>query len=1072
MISKTTFCMLLASMVLCVSAFGQTGYKSITGTVLDDQQEPVAGATVVVKGTSLGTAAGTDGAFRLNVPEKGTLVISCPGFTDREVEISMTSVYNIVMEGDTRSMDEIVVVGYGTMRKKDLTGSVVQIIPDKLAVENPATIQDLLRNTPGLQVGYDASAKGGGSLQIRGQRSVYTEGNHNSPLLILDGMPFYGELSEINPDDIGQIDILKDASAAAIYGSKSANGVIIVTTKVGKKGKPVVNFTANFGLSEQVSNRARFTPSQYLQHRADWYETATYGVNTDNGAWEAYQTDRFTQPGYFRNPSRLRGVSVDDWRGYSVNDPEESDASIWGRRLGLLGNLMDNYLSGKTIDWEDKAFRLGFNQDYNASVSGAGERANYYLSMGYLDNQGVKIDDGYSAIRANMKVNFDVNKWLTLGANVNFQDRSDKNSDRQMNLGGMLQNSPYADYADENGNPIQYPLNNSVSSSIADRGYNWDFVKQYMEIERGYTVLNTILNAKLTLPFNITYTFNASPRYQFFYDREFLSADLPDSTPTSRGVDRSSNKRFDWSLNNTLNWDYTFAGKHHIILTLVQEAEERQYWSDNISARNIQPSDALGFHNTQNGTKENSEFSTNDTHETADALLARLFYSYDDRYAITASIRRDGYSAFGTSNPRASFPSVAVAWTFSNEKFFEPLRTAMDYGKLRVSYGKNGNRSLSSPYLALANLSAGGGAMQGYINSAGNQDLYRYLMVSRMANPNLQWEKTTSWNIGLDFGFLGNRLTGSIEYYRMQTKDMIMNRRVTEFTGFSSITTNLGQVDNNGIEITLESLNIDNRNFRWSTTLGFAYNRNVIRHLYYDYENGREQDDVTNGWFIGQPISAIWNYRVDGIWQKHEWEEAAKYKQVPGDPKVANLYTADDIDNGDGTFTPVYNNNDKVFLGQESAPFRWSLRNEFTFWRDLSFSFSLYSYMGHSSLSTNYLNADDTNQTLSKSLVNIPAKEYWTVDNPSDKYGRIGALGPTGATSPNQIYSRSFIRLENVSIGYSLPRSWVKTIQLEKVKVYGSVRNAGNWTREWEYGDPETANWASRVWTLGINITF
>lgn len=291
------------------------------------------------------------------------------------------------------------------------------------------------------------------------------------------------------------------------------------------------------------------------------------------------------------------------------------------------------------------------------------------------------------------------------------------------------------------------------------------------------------------MPFGITYSFNAAPRYQYYYNRYFTSASRPNTNADTRGVDRGWGKNFDWSLNNTITWDYTLAKKHHFVLTLVQEAEERRYWSDVINAREILPSDALGFHNTQNATLAKSSFSTNDTHQTADALMARLFYSYDDRYMVTASVRRDGYSAFGANNPYATFPSIALAWNFVNEKFWK-WGNIMSTGKLRASWGKNGNRSLSDPYVSLANLGSGTGKTMNYIQGSTIVDM-KYLSVSRMANPNLEWEKTEALNFGLDFGFLNDRITGSIDYYHMMTKDMIMNQRLPGFTGFGSITTNL-----------------------------------------------------------------------------------------------------------------------------------------------------------------------------------------------------------------------------------------------------------------------------------------
>jgi TonB-linked SusC/RagA family outer membrane protein len=1060
-----------------------TPVKRYTGTVTENTGESAVGASIAVKGTQTRTITDVDGKFSIIAPVGSTLSISYIGYVTQEVKLSDISDLKIVMQEDQKELDEVVVVGYGTMRKKDLTGSVVQIRPDNIANENPKTVQDILRGTPGLQVGYSASAKGGGDLEIRGRRSVYDAGGHNNPLLILDGMIFMGELSEINPDDIAQIDLLKDASAAAIYGAKAASGVIIITTKKGKQGKPVINVTVNGGWTQASTYRERFKPDAYLQHRQDWYTKNTYGVNPQTGAYEAYQTGVYAnQPGFFMRPEQLpSSVSIDAWRGYTKNSEDESDLSIWARRLGFQGNALANLLAGKIVDWEDITYRTGFNQDYNASLSGASEKVNYYLSMGYLKNEGANKSDDYKAVRANMKVDAQVTKWFEIGANVNFQDRSDGNIDVEIDY--QLRNSPYADYTDEMGNVVQYPL----SGEYAQRGYNYDFQRKYLELEKGYTVLNTILNAKITLPFNITYSFNASPRYQFFYDRYFMSAALPGSDPKARGANREQTKRFDWSLNNTISWDYTFNKKHHVTLTLVQEAEERQSWKDRIEARNILPSDALGFHNTKNGAKENSTYLSEDSHQTADALLARLFYAYDNRYMITTSIRRDGYSAFGQSNPYATFPSLALAWSFTNEKFFnwEP----MSNGKLRISYGKNGNRSLDNPYLALANLWEGGGKMQGYINTSGELELLRYLMVDRMANPNLQWEKTESWNFGLDFGFFSNRLSGSVEYYDMRTHDMIMPQRLPNFTGFSSITTNLGQVDNQGLEVSLSSLNIDNDNLKWTTTLGFAYNKNKITHLYYENEDvlgpdgsvigTKEMDDINNGWFIGRPIGVIWNYRVTGIWQADEVEEAKKYGQAPGDPKVANNYTADDQVNADGSVTPVYNNNDKEFLGETIAPVNWSLRNEFVLWKDLSVSFNIYSKIGRKSVEGFYLNNDDDGGRMAYALQNVAAKEYWTPDNPTNKYGRIEAKGPTGASGAGKLYDRSFIRLDNISVGYTLPKKWTSKWDLERVKIYGTVRNVAVWAKDWEYGDPETApglgdggGLATRVYTLGLNLTF
>lgn len=700
----------------------------------------------------------------------------------------------------------------------------------------------MLRGTPGLNVGYDATAKGGGSMQVRGQRSVYTDGGHNDPLIILDGMQFYGELSEINPQDIGQIDVLKDASAAAVYGAKGANGVIVITTKKGKTGKPTINVGMTLAANTRSTFRDVFSADGYTQYLTDWYKAQTYGVNPETGAYEAYQArdkkGNLVKPaGYYDNPALLPADQQAAWAAQSNNPAGASMRYIWGQRLGMEDVVLDNFDQGNTFDWYDRTFRTGFNQDYTASISGASDRVNYYLSFGYLSNEGAVRGNDYSAIRTNMKINGKITDWLEIGANVNFQDRSD--GDIQVGIGSdywddnMLRNSPYANFTEADGSLSQYPMGN-----IVKRGYSYDFERQYLDLERGYTTLNTIFNAKVTLPYGFRYEFNIAPRLQWYYNRYFTSASKPNTNPDGRGTDRGWAKRYDYSLNNTITWDKTFAERHHFIVTLVQEAEERKYWSDKISARGIYPSDALGFHNTQNATKTLSSFSTSDTHQTAAAYMARLFYSYDDRYMFTGTVRRDGYCAFGQNNPWATFTSVSAAWTFTNEKFFH--WTPMSTGKLRLSWGENGNRSLNDPYISLSNLGSGTGATMGYITNTGEVKDMKYLAADRLANPNLQWEKTQSTNIGLDFGFFNDRITGSMEVYFMKTHDMIMNKKLPDFSGFGSVVTNLGEVQNRGFELSLSSLNIKKQNFEWRTTLGLSHNQNKIKHLYYEMEDVKD----------------------------------------------------------------------------------------------------------------------------------------------------------------------------------------------------------------------------------------
>lgn len=1100
-IPKVLFLSIGLLLALFYSADVWAQQKSVTGKVIDaTTREPLIGVSIVVKGSNVGTITDIDGNYKINAPSSNsTLSFSYLGYTNKDVQVNNQNVIDVLLAEDSKKLDEVVVVGYGTMRKKDLTGSVVQINPSKLADQNPTTVQDLLRGTPGLQIGYDASAKGGdASILLRGQNSL---GTNASPLIVLDGMAFYGELSEINPDDIGQIDVLKDASSAAIYGAKAAAGVIIITTKKGKEGKPVINVSANLGISNKSAYRDYFNASDYMRYREDWYMmNYTYGQGSDGlyGYYNAVDSKSglLAYPqGYFNNPNNLNESGQSAWAsatGQSGFGPSQGESylSLYARRLELNNAqlVMNNFLAGNTYDWNDATFRTGINQDYNASISGATDRVNYYLSFGYMDNEGAVQGNDYHAFRSNLKINTKITNWLEMGANVNFQDRSD--GDVQVSLNNnywdsnMLRNSPYASMYTADGGYQQYPMTGQPTNG----GYNYYFDRQYYDLEKGYTVLNTIFNAKVTMPLGFSYQFNIAPRYQWYHDRYFMSAELPNSSASSRGVNRENSQNFDWNLNNTFAWDHTISDVHRFTVTLVQEAEEHRTWKDRIEARNLSPTDALGLHYTNSGNKEQSSFSTYDSHYTAASYLGRLFYSYNDRYMFTGTFRRDGYSGFGANNPWGNFGSVGLGWTISNEKFMEGNRDWLDLLKLRLSWGTNGNRDFGydddgnmNVYKTLANLSLGSPMV--YYNN-GTSTVVNSLYMDRLAAPNLEWEKTNAYNVGIDFAVFGNRLSGSFEYYFKKTTDMIMMQRLPSFTGFKEITANLGEVQNKGFEISLSSVNVKMKDFTWGTTAGFSLNRNRINHIYYDYdENGKEKDDTSNGWYIGKPIGEIWDYKTDGIWQNtpEDIAAAALVGQKPGDIKVLNLYTDDDKILDDGTRVPVYNDKDKTYQGTTTPPIYWNLRNDFTFWKDFTFSFSIYSYMGHKSSEGYWLNQDNGGSVVTNAC-NVPQKEYWTPDNPTNDYARLNAVGPnTGlAGGVNKVYNRSFARLDNITIGYTIPRKWTSKFQLDKVRVTASCNNVCTFSN-WDYGDPEAGesrtgktrngNLATRTFNFGLNIT-
>jgi TonB-linked outer membrane protein, SusC/RagA family len=1050
----------------------QSTRSDVTGIVRSEiTGRPLEGVSVtVVNAKSNFTASSTTdsaGVFTFNQLPAGTGYSFTFSYVGHETQ-TMNG-YNLkpgadfsfvvqLKEADVK-MDEVVVVGYGTMKKRDLTGAVSQVQTAKLEKENPRSVQDLLRsNAPGIVVAPTNTAKGGGQIRIRGQRSL---AGNNDPLIVLDGVIFFGELSEINPLDIEKIDLLKDASAAAVYGAKSANGVILITTKKGKTEKPEVRFTANRAWAHKGANRYVYDANSYLQYRSDLFNANT-----------AYATPaKFVRP----TPENLAkfGITIDEWRAF--DNAAGTDDEVWLQRIGLYEKEIANFKRGATYDWYEGSFQVGLQQNYNVSLAGkATDKVNYYLGLGYQENEGIIPGDFYRAYRANFKIDAKVNKWYSTGFNVNFQDRTDLGAPGDDDIPGfvtdwggqIINNSPFAYPWLDDGTLDPQPMGNSLN-----QGTNTAFHNQYKTLQRGRATINTTLYHTIRLPFNITYTMNFSPRMQWFHNRYHESSQNPFWTDNGKAV-RENVKRYEWQIDNIINWDYTFARKHNVKVTLLQNAESHYMWKETMTARDFLPTDALGYHNMGAGNPQKTTISSDDQKHTGDALMARMFYSFDNKYMITASIRRDGYSAFGKKNPRATFPAVAVAWNFGEEKFLESFRP-LTSGKLRLSWGQNGNRDIGI-YTALANLTTGAGRYP-YVKPDGTVNELAQLYVDRMANHNLKWEATSSWNAGLDLSFLGSRINASIDVYHKPTTDMLMRFNLTDITGFDNVTSNLGEVVNDGFELQLNTVNMTKRNFEWNTTFGFFYNKNKIKHLYYTYEdilndNGevigsKELDDLGNRWFIGQDIHVIWDYKKLGIWQESEKDAATRYGQKPGDVKVL------DVDD-DGQL----NDKDKVFQGTEVPRYRLTMRNDFTIYKNFDLSINMYAYLGHKQSTTEYLN----NTGASMERTNSHIRGYWTPENPSNEYARLNSTKPQNVTVP-WVMDKSFVRLENISLAYTVPSKFASRLLMTSCRLYASVRNLGFYAPNWQYWDPETGRTEGidrgsqplpRTYSIGLTASF
>lgn len=1022
--------------------------KKISGVIKDDNGNPIVGATIMENGTNNGAISDMDGNFSFDIENNGILQISYIGYVEQTLSAANKTFFNIILKEDSRLLDEVVVIGYGSMKKKDLTGAISHVEAERLTLERPTTVQDILRSSaPGLIVQPSSSdAKETPTFLIRGQRSL---NGGTAPLVVLNGVPFNGDLSEINPVDIESVDILKDASSAAIYGAKSANGVVIITTKKGKGEKPTVRFDGSMGFATMGVSRKYYEQDEYLDYRSD-YATSSNG---------------FQNKGYYSKPTadnlQKYNLTEEQWRNYdAIGQGSKNMEDVWLQRIGFGDVERRNYFSANPYDWYDAAWQTGLRQNYNVSLSGQTARVNYYWSLGYQDNEGNQQGDRFKNYRTNLRIDAKATDFLEVGANLILQNRDE--GYQKIDWEGMCKNSPYSNPYYEDGSLNPWPMGEGHQAPGTNSFYNLSMSSK----SAGTQTVNSNFYAKLTLPFNISYQFTFAPRYSWSQNRDWTSSESVFDT-THGSASRESIRSIVWTLDNIIKWNYTFAEKHLIDVTLLQSAEKYESWSEKMTGKQFSPTDILEWHNMQSANEKT--LSSNDEKYTGDALMARLFYSFDNRYMFTASVRRDGFSAFGRSNPRATFPSLALAWNFSNEKFFdwEP----MSNGKIRISWGKNGNRDIGI-YQALSQLTTGSGISKySYATSSGTLYELSTLQISRMANNGLKWESTASWNVGLDYGFLNNRINGSIEWYYMPTTDLLMDRTLPNISGYQSVVTNLGKVVNSGLEISINSVNIENKNFSWNTTFNLSHNKNRIKHLYYTYEdvldeNGKvigskEVDDITKRWFIDKPMRTIWDIEMIGIWQENEAEEAAKYGQKPGDAKARDV-------NKDYRISQ----DDNVFLGQEDPKVRLSLRNEFVLFKNWDVSFNLYSYLGHKAATTDYLNYFD----FTGDYLNSPVRKYWTPENQSNSYARLKSTRPSNV-DPKKIISRDFIRLENISIGYKIPKKITSLLHAQDIRVYGTIRNVAIWafSKEWSksnYWDVETTGSMPRTYTLGASITF
>ncbi|WP_417359788.1 SusC/RagA family TonB-linked outer membrane protein [Galbibacter sp.] len=956
--------------------------QPITGSVTSSDGMPLPGVSILVQGTSTGVVTNFDGTFQLDASSDATLEFSYIGFKTQTIAVDGRSTINVAMEEDLAQLDEVVVVGYGTQKRSDVTGS-VSSVPEGRLENLPITnvTQAIQGTTAGLTITEGSSVPGStGGIQIRGVNSINA---NTSPFIVVDGTPFYGSMNDINTRDIKSIEILKDASAVAIYGTRGSNGVILITTKRGVSGKPSINYSVYTGL-ESISH--------ILEPRGP----------------EAYVQK-------YREYMRARGL---EQTGVLLNQAE-----------------IDNYNAGITTDWIDATTQAGSIQEHNLSIRGGTEDAKYFLSGSYLDQDGVI--KGYSFKKVNLRTNLDlkVTDYLKVGLNAFFANNNTDGGRANLLNGSAM--SPYSVPYQENGNYLIFPMSPEQLWENPLLGLTTD------RTERDNNLSGTLF-AELTPGFvkGLKYRINASYTSNPYHYANYKGRAANDQNGTADIKDYKENN---WIVENILTYTKDI-GKHHFDLTALYSAQSNEFFES--TSRGVGfINDELSYNNIESA--QNISASSDSWKSTLLSQMGRLNYSYDSRYLLTLTARRDGYSAFGANTSKYGvFPSVALGWNIHNENFLSG-NDAINQLKLRLSYGETGNQAVAVGQTATTAGTVlypfGGSALIG-------------TFLDGLGNANLNWETTTSMNIGLDFGILRNRIAGSVEVYRSKTRDILLRRSIPVITGSESIWDNLGEMQNTGFEVTLNTKNIQNDNFTWETSINFSTYTNELLEIYGDGE-----DDIANRWFIGKPLNAIYDYKMVGIWQEGEdnsqWDPTAQ----SGDIKFADI-------NGDGVIDPE---NDRTYLGSSLPDWTGGITNTFTY-KNLSMSFFIQTVQGVLKGNPDMNYGDEAGRR------NTPKEVgYWTPENQSNEWPSIGYRNTRGYG-----YARdaSFVRIKDVRLSYRIPSEFTERYGISDLMFYVAGRNLYTFT-DWIGWDPESnqSYRGSDTWTnnypvvrsisLGMNLS-
>ena len=982
----------------------QVEQQVITGKVTDGTAKGIGGASVFIKGTKTGTITNSDGGFEIKANKGDVLVFAYVGYDSQEITVGDQKIISVTLVEKLAELSDLVVVGYGTKKRTDVTGAIVKADLKKQEESPNGSVMSSLRGTvPGLTVGQVGKAGTDPTLMVRGRNSI---SGTTSPLIVVDGLIYRGSISSINPSDIASIDILKDASAAAVYGSQASNGVILITTKSGASGidQLRVDYSSAYSIQEMTQKDMRPSEGEaYIQKITDWYLSES------------------------RDPNDMTQINPN-----------------WDPTSKLTQDETENYKNGNEAHWWDLMTNAHPHiQNHNVSISGRSKKTKFYLGYGYFDQLNLVKNDNYrrNSVRINLETKpFD---WLTLGAltSLTINDFSGVSP----NFGDIVSLSPYQlPYDPETGEMLEFYKNTTTPTMV-------ELLKRSRDKDRNLNFIGNFF-VSVDIPYikGLNYRVNFGNNY---ITANRFNYDAPNQEATAY---KSYQSDYFITLDNILTYKNEF-GKHGIDVTLLYGAEKNIHDGTMVTAGGITDG-SLYYNRLDLGIPSklsvSNDLSVLPWQEQSLYQMARASYTYNKKYILTGTVRRDGFSGFSKENKWAIFPSLAFAWRMKEEKFLENVNS-LDNLKLRVSYGSTGNRTVGR-YQTLAQMNVG--LASGYLFGPGNgAELGSYL--SQLPNPNLKWETTRSFNTGADFSFFGNRLSGSLDLYFSNSVNLLNSRSTPTITGFNSFLINIGKIQNRGQELNIVGVPVDHKDFKWVASANFFRNRTKILDI-----DGTKKDLINNGdpirsFFIGKAYGVVYDYKITGMWQLGDLvpDKLAAQGFKPGQYKVEDK-------DGDGIITPA----DKQILGTLDPSYSLGITNDFTY-KNFNLKFTVNTIQGGKN---GYLGAPGImlrNPDNSKSK-NIFDYDYWTPNNPDARYRSIAAYVSTLGENFGPYISRSFVRLQDVTLTYNLSSNVMDRLKVFKAaSIYLNLQNLLTIT-DWDGWDPESNPPASQRSSLGYTM--